>query len=51
MTLTKNNGVTIGVDGMGRMLVVAYTWRGERVRIISARLATPREREQYQENS
>jgi uncharacterized DUF497 family protein len=43
--------MTIGVDGTGRILVVAYTWRGQRVRIISARQATRREREQYQENS
>jgi uncharacterized DUF497 family protein len=43
--------VTIGADGMGRIVVVVYTWRGERVRIISARWATRREREQYQENA
>jgi uncharacterized DUF497 family protein len=43
--------VSIGADGMGRILVVVYTWYGERVRIISARRATRREREQYQENS
>ena len=41
--------VTIGGDAVGRVLVVAYTWRPDRVRIISARAATPRERRQYEE--
>ena len=40
--------VTIGMDALGRLLVVVYTWREDRVRIISARLATPRERGQYE---
>jgi hypothetical protein len=39
--------LTLGRDAMGRVLVVAYTWRGERIRMISARKATPRERRQY----
>jgi uncharacterized DUF497 family protein len=38
---------TIGADMLGRLLVVIYTWRGENVRLISARKATPRERRQY----
>jgi uncharacterized DUF497 family protein len=43
--------VTIGADGLGRLLVVAYTWRGEgTIRIISARSATAREREHYEAN-
>jgi uncharacterized DUF497 family protein len=41
--------VTTGLDALGRMLVVVYTWRAERARIISARSATPRERRQYEE--
>jgi uncharacterized protein len=32
-----------------RLLVVAYTLRGERIRIISARIAEPRERRRYHE--
>ena len=40
--------VTIGVDGFGRLLVVAYTWRGEKIRIISARKATRSEVQQYE---
>lgn len=39
--------VTIGVDALGNVLVVVYTWRGDRPRLISARSATPQEREQY----
>ena len=40
--------VTTGMDALGRVLVVVYTWRGNRVRIISARAATSRERRQYE---
>lgn len=40
--------VTIGMDALGRILVIVYTWRDERLRLISARKATPRERRQYE---
>ena len=43
--------ITIGMDALGRLLVVVYTWRGEGIRLISARPATPRERRQYEENN
>ena len=39
--------ITIGTDALGRVLVVAYTFREETIRIISAREATLRERRQY----
>jgi uncharacterized protein len=39
--------LTVGMDALGRILVVAYTWRAETLRLISARRATPRERRQY----
>lgn len=42
--------ITLGMDALGRLLVVVYTWRGEKLRLISARLATPRERRQYKES-
>lgn len=42
--------ITLGMDAFGRILVVVYTWREERVRLISARLAAPRERKQYEES-
>jgi hypothetical protein len=38
--------ITLGKDAAGRLLVVVYTWRGDRARLISARLATPREKSQ-----
>ena len=41
--------VTLGVDGFGRHLVVVFTERGTRVRIISARLATKPERKSYED--
>ena len=41
--------VTLGRDSLGRVLVVAYTWRGPGVRMISARKATRAERRQYAE--
>jgi uncharacterized DUF497 family protein len=40
--------VTLGMGAMGRLLVVVYTWRGENVRIISARPAEAHERELYE---
>ena len=40
----------MGLDAFGRVLVVVYTWRGKRIRIISSRKATTRERSQYGEN-
>ena len=41
--------VTIGTDALGRVLVVVYTWRGESIRLISARRATKGERREYKE--
>ncbi|WP_433739669.1 BrnT family toxin [Pseudomonas putida] len=42
--------ITIGLDGRGRLLVVAYTYRDPSfIRIISARLASKNERQQYLE--
>ncbi|NUU34879.1 BrnT family toxin [Pseudomonas sp. C2B4] len=42
--------ITIGLDGKGRLLVVAYTYREPNfVRVISARLASKNERRQYLE--
>lgn len=40
--------VTLGMGATGRVLVVAYAWRGENIRIISARVAEAREREEYE---
>ena len=37
----------IGTGSLGRILVVIYTTRGDRVRIVSARKATRKERAEY----
>ena len=44
----ESRWVTLGMDCFGRTLVVVYTWRGETVRIISARKATRSEARQYE---
>ena len=41
--------ITIGMDAYGRILVVVYTWRGNNIRIISARKATKSEHKHYEE--
>ncbi len=39
--------VTLGMDALGRILVVVHTPRGDRTRLISARKASRGETEQY----
>ena len=39
---------TMGMDAFGRVLVVVYTWRGDRIRIISARKAVRQEVKNYE---
>ncbi len=39
--------VTLGMDALGRVLVVIHTQRGERTRLISARKASRGEADQY----
>jgi uncharacterized DUF497 family protein len=41
--------VTIGVSSKLRTIVLVHTDRGDHVRIVSARLATTRERKDYEE--
>ena len=41
--------ILMGLDALGRVLVVVYTHRGEDIRIISARKANRFERQQYLE--
>lgn len=42
--------VSIGMGAKGRVLVVVYSYRGTDIRIISARVAEPHERSQYEES-
>ena len=39
--------VTVGADALGRIVAVFYAYRGDHVRLISARPATRREKEAY----
>jgi len=40
---------TVGVDFLGRIIVVVYTYRGNEIRLISARPATKAERNVYEQ--
>ncbi|PZN74957.1 MAG: hypothetical protein DM484_20030 [Candidatus Methylumidiphilus alinenensis] len=40
--------LSIGLSSLGRLLVVSYTERETSIRIISARMATTRERKNYE---
>ncbi len=42
--------ITLGMNALGQLLLVVYTYRAHGIRIISARKATPRERRYYEEN-
>lgn len=41
--------VSVGADALNRVAVVVYTYRGDNIRLISARRATRRERRAYEE--
>ncbi|GIW56059.1 MAG: hypothetical protein KatS3mg082_2463 [Nitrospiraceae bacterium] len=47
-SVDERRWISIGMDWLGRVLVVVYTWRGDTIRLISARSATSRERRQYE---
>ncbi|HQU84721.1 MAG TPA: BrnT family toxin [Pyrinomonadaceae bacterium] len=44
----ENRFIIIGLSDNQQQLVVAHTDRGDKIRIISARLATPREKRIYE---
>ncbi len=41
--------VSVGSDTMGRVVVIVYTYRGDDIRLISARRGTRKERKAYEE--
>ena len=41
--------ITVGISARARLVVVCHTERGRSVRLISARLATKRERERHED--
>jgi uncharacterized protein len=45
--IVERRYVTLGMDSLGRLLVVIHTPRGDRTRIISARKASRSEVDQY----
>ena len=41
--------ITLGMDSQGRLIVICFTERGENIRVISARKASPAEAKTYDE--
>lgn len=41
--------IVLGADAVGRVVVVVLTWRGQTIRLISARRANGQERKLYEE--
>jgi uncharacterized DUF497 family protein len=48
-SVDEDREFTLGVSASQRLLAIAHTARGDCIRLISARLATPRERRTYAE--
>src|SRR5262245_44768884 len=48
-SLDEDRSITVGLSHRGRLLIVAHTERGDRIRIISARELTRTEIAQYEE--
>lgn len=48
-SLTEEREWIIGESYKGRLLIVVYTMRNDKIRIISARLVTKNERKQYEQ--
>lgn len=48
-TRTEERYLLLGMDAVTRIVVVVYTYRGDAIRIISARRATKLERKAYEE--
>jgi len=46
---TEKRFILVGMDALGRIVVVIYTYRSNSIRIISARRATKSERKSYEE--
>ena len=50
-SLAEDRYITVGLSSRGRLVMVAHTERGERIRIISARELTRAERKAYEEET
>jgi uncharacterized protein len=49
-SVTEFRFITLGISARGRLLVVSHSERGNRIRIISARVATRSEKVIYEED-
>ncbi len=49
-SLDELREIIVGHSDRNRALIVSFTERGAAIRIISARVATPRERKNYEDN-
>ena len=47
-SMDEDRYITIGLSGQGRLLIVSHADQGDVIRLISARLATKRERKLYE---
>ena len=50
-SLAEDRYITVGMSSRGRLVIVAHTERGERIRIISARGLTRAEKKAYEEET
>jgi uncharacterized DUF497 family protein len=50
-SIDERREIIIGHSSRGRLLLVCFAERANGIRIFSARLATPRERKDYEENA
>ncbi|MBE9037494.1 BrnT family toxin [aff. Roholtiella sp. LEGE 12411] len=49
LSLSQKKYLIVGESNQRRLLIVSYTERGNLIRLISARVVTPVEREAYEE--
>jgi uncharacterized DUF497 family protein len=49
-SLDEVREILVGMSEQGRLLIISFTERGENIRIISARVATPTERKNHEDN-
>jgi uncharacterized DUF497 family protein len=47
-SLDELRWITVGANSLGSLMVVVWTERGEEIRLISVRPATPKERRAYE---
>ncbi len=50
-SMEEDRNIIIGLSNRSRLLIVSHIEQGNRIRIISARELTPRERKQYEEGN